>query len=176
MKTPKCIFKTRVPKNPDDSWQDRKGWDWQDISADNYFANRRVVVFSLPGAFTPTCTQKQLPGFEGTYDKIRNLDIDEVYCISVNDSFVMNAWARQLNLKNVKVIADGNGEFTRMMGMLVDKHHLGFGQRSWRYAMIVDNGDVEKMWVEPGINNAGEDMDPYGETTPENVIEYLKRT
>ena len=82
----------------------------------------------------------------------------------------------QEEIENIKVIADGNGEFTRMMGMLVDKHHLGFGQRSWRYAMIVDNGNVEKMWVEPGINNAGEDMDPYGETTPENVIEYLKRT
>ena len=176
MKTPKCIFKTRVPKNPNDSWQDRKGWDWKDISADDYFANKRVVVFSLPGAFTPTCTQKQLPGFEGTYDKIRNLDIDEVYCISVNDSFVMNAWERQQNLKNVKVIADGNGEFTRMMGMLVDKHHLGFGQRSWRYAMIVNNGEIEKMFVEPGINNSGDDIDPYGETRPERIIEYLKRT
>jgi len=176
MKTPKCIFKTRVPKNPDDSWQDRKGWDWKDISADDYFANKRVVVFSLPGAFTPTCTEKQLPGFEDNYDEIRNLGIDEIYCISVNDSFVMNAWAKREEIENVKVIADGNGEFTRMMGMLVDKYHLGFGQRSWRYAMIVDNGDVEKMWVEPGINNAGEDMDPYGETTPENVIEYLKRT
>ena len=176
MKTPKCIFKTRVPINPDDPWQNRKGWDWKDISADDYFANKRVVVFSLPGAFTPTCTQKQLPGFEGTYDKIRNLDIDEIYCISVNDSFVMNAWARQQNLKNVKVIADGNGEFTRMMGMLVDKHHLGFGQRSWRYAMIVNNGEIEKMFVEPGMNNSGDDMDPYGETRPERIIEYLKRT
>ena len=88
----------------------------------------------------------------------------------------MNAWARQQNLKNVKVIADGNGEFTRMMGMLVDKHHLGFGQRSWRYAMIVNNGEIEKMFVEPGMNNSGDDMDPYGETRPERIIEYLKRT
>ena len=173
---PKCVFKTRVPKNPEASWQERKGWNWKDISTDDYFSNKRVIVFSLPGAFTPTCTEKQLPGFEEHYDEIRNLGVDEIYCISVNDSFVMNAWAKREEIENVKVIADGNGEFTRMMGMLVDKQHLGFGQRSWRYAMIVDNGKIEKMWIEPGINNAGEDMDPYGETSPENVIEYLKRT
>lgn len=173
---PHCNFKTRVPSNPDAPWSERGGWDWQDLTTNDFFADKRVVVFSLPGAFTPTCTEKQLPGFEIAYDYIRNLDIDEIYCISVNDSFVMNAWAKREEIENVKVIADGNGEFTRMMGMLVDKHHLGFGQRSWRYAMIVNNGEIEKLWVEPGINNAGNDEDPYGETSPENIIEYLKQT
>jgi thioredoxin-dependent peroxiredoxin len=173
---PNCVWKTRVPSNPDAPWSERKGWEWKDISTSDYFNGKRVILFSLPGAFTPTCTEQQLPGFEENYDQIRNLGIDEIFCISVNDSFVMNAWAKREEIENVKVIADGNGEFTRMMGMLVDKHHLGFGQRSWRYAMIIDDGNIEYMWVEPGINNKGEDFDPYGETSPENIIEYLKRT
>ena len=115
---------------------------------------------SLPGAFTSLVPSKQLPGFEENYDKIRSLGIDEIYCMSVNDSFVMNAWAKQQNIQNVKVIPDGSANFTRFMGMLVGKNHLGFGMRSWRYMAVVNDGVIEKWWQEPGINNDGEDDDP----------------
>ena len=103
---------------------------------DELFANKRVVLFSLPGAFTPTCTDYQLPGFEENYDRICNAGCDDVYCISVNDAFVMNAWAKVMDIQNVKVIPDGSGNFTRFMGMLVGKNHLGFGLRSWRYMCV----------------------------------------
>ena len=147
---------------------------WVDKTTDDYFKGKRVVLFSLPGAFTPTCSSKQLPGFEENYDKIRSLGIDEIYCMSVNDSFVMNAWAKQQNIQNVKVIQDGSANFTRFMGMLVGKNHLGFGMRSWRYMAVIKDGVVEKWWQEPGINNDGEDDDPYVESTPENMLEYLQ--
>lgn len=171
-KIPRVTFKTRVR---DESIGGDNPYRWQDVTSDELLKNRRVVLFSLPGAFTPTCTTYQLPGFEENYDKIRNLDIDEVYCISVNDAFVMNKWAEYTGIENVKVIPDGSGNFTRFMGMLVGKNHLGFGMRSWRYMAIINDGIVEKWWQEPGINNDGLDDDPYGETCPENCLEYLMK-
>ena len=134
---------------------------------------KKVVLFSLPGAFTPTCSSQQLPGFEKNADELKKLGIDEIYCCSVNDSYVMNAWAKKMNISNVKVIPDGSGLFTKYMGMLISKDHDGFGQRSWRYMAIINDGIVEKWWQEPGINNSGSDDDPYIETTPENTIKYL---
>ena len=147
---------------------------WKDVSTEDLFKNKRVLVFSLPGAFTPTCSSQQLPGFEKSFVDLNLMGIDEIYCISVNDSFVMNSWAHKLNVKNIKVIPDGNGQFTRLMGMLIDKSHLGFGMRSWRYAFIANNLIIEKMFIEPGINDSGLDDDPYGETSPENIINTLK--
>ena len=147
---------------------------WSDKTTEDYFAGKRVVLFSLPGAFTPTCTSKQLPGFESNADKIKSMGIDEIYCCSVNDSFVMNAWADSLKLKNVKVIPDGSGNFTRFMGMLIGKNHLGFGLRSWRYMCVINDGVIEKWWQEDGINNNGDDDDPYIQTTPENCCDYLE--
>lgn len=136
------------------------------------FANKRVIIFSLPGAFTPTCSTYQLPGFEENFQRFQELGIDEIYVISVNDGFVMNCWAEHLNIKNVKAVPDGTGAFTRQMGMLVDKSNIGFGPRSWRYAAVVDNGVVEQWFEEPGrCDNS--DTDPYGETSPENVMKYL---
>jgi peroxiredoxin len=170
---PQVTFKTRVR---DENVGGSNPYRWQDVTSDDYFKGKRVVVFSLPGAFTPTCSTYQVPGFEQNYDRIRNCGIDEIYCISVNDSFVMNKWAQDQQLSNLKMIPDGNGEFTRMMGMLVDKRHLGFGLRSWRYAMIVNNGVIEQMFEEPGINNVGADDDPYGQTKPETVLQYLENT
>jgi len=146
---------------------------WVEKTTDDYCKNKRVVLFSLPGAFTPTCTSTQLPSFEENYEVIKSKGIDEIYCCSVNDTFVMNAWAEVLNIKNVKVIPDGSGNFTRFMGMLIGKNHLGFGNRSWRYMAVINNGVVEKWWQEPGINNDGSDDDPYEQTTPENMLEYL---
>lgn len=140
-------------------------------TTDDLFANRRVVIFSLPGAYTPTCSTYQLPGFEDQYNDFKAKGIDEIYCISVNDGFVMNAWAQMLGIHNVKVIPDGAGAFTAGMGMTVDMSAIGFGPRSRRYAAIVDNGQVQHMFVEPDSSDT--DPDPYGVSSPENVIKHL---
>lgn len=172
-RVPDVTFKTRVR---DDSIGGSNPYRWQDMTTEDYFAGKRVVLFSLPGAFTPTCSTYQLPGFENNAQDFYDKGIDEIYCISVNDSFVMNRWAstiRAEGLQKVKVIPDGNGDFTKGMNMLINKEHLGFGYRSWRYAAIVEDGVVTHWFEEPGINNNGSDDDPYGETSPENVISVL---
>ena len=160
---------------PQVQFQFRENGEFVTRSTSELFNNKRVIVFSLPGAFTPTCSAYQLPGFEEKYDDFKVLGIDEVYCISVNDAFVMNAWAKDQNIEKVKLIPDGNAYFTRSMGYLVNKSNIGFGSRSWRYAMVVDNGIIEKILVEDGMRDNA-DTDPYRETTPENVFEYLKTT
>jgi len=168
---PKVTFRTRVR---DESVGGPNPYRWQDVTTDDYFRGRRVIVFSLPGAFTPTCSTYQLPGFERNFEKFQSHGIQDIYCLSVNDAFVMNAWAKQQELKNVKVIPDGSGTFTRLMGMLVHKDNLGFGDRSWRYAMIVNDGVVEAWFEEPGReDNHG--ADPYGESSPENLLKHLQR-
>ena len=168
---PHVTFKTRIR---DESIGGDNPYRWEDKTTDDYFAGKRVVLFSLPGAFTPTCSTYQLPGFEEHYDAIRNQDIDEVYCMSVNDAFVMNAWAKAQDIQTVKCIPDGSGNMTRYLGMLIGKNHLGFGLRSWRFMCILNDGVVEQWWQEPGINNDGSDNDPYIETTPENMMTYLQ--
>lgn len=146
---------------------------WKDVNSDEYFNQRRVVLFGLPGAFTPTCSSQQLPGFEALYQEIRYLGVDAIYCISVNDSFVMNAWFKSQGIQHVHPIPDGNGEFTSKIGMMVDKNNLGFGPRSWRYAAVIENGEIVKFFEEPGReNNCPED--PYGESSPEKVLEFLR--
>lgn len=151
----------------------RENGEFVTKSTEELFDVKRIVIFSLPGAFTPTCSAYQLPGFEEMYDQFIASGIDDVYCISVNDAFVMNAWAKDQGIKRVKLIPDGNGEFTSGIGMLVKKFNLGFAMRSWRYAAVIDNGLIEKMFVESGkCDNA--DEDPYEETTPEKVLEYVK--
>lgn len=137
------------------------------------FNGKRVVIFSLPGAWTPTCSSQQLPGYEEMYSEFLNQGIDEIYCISVNDAFTMNAWAKYLGIDNVKVIPDGNGDFTRLMGMLVNKTNIGFGPRSHRYAAVINDGAVEKLFEEPGRGDNAQG-DPYGESSPETVMAYLK--
>ncbi|HYH18298.1 MAG TPA: peroxiredoxin [Azospirillum sp.] len=169
---PSVVFKTRVR---DESVGGPNPFRWQDVRSDELFAGKRAVVFSLPGAFTPTCSNEQCPAFERLYEEIRGLGVDEVYCLSVNDAFVMFQWGKSLNLSKVKLIPDGNGDFTRRMGMLIDKRHVGFGMRSWRYAMVVNDGVIEKWFEEPGINDEGQNGDPYGESSPENVIGYLRQ-
>jgi peroxiredoxin len=167
---PAVVFKTRVR---DESVGGPNPYRWQDVNSYEYFGGKRVIVFSLPGAFTPTCSTMQLPGFETMYEEFKQKHgIDEIYCISVNDAFTMNAWAKAQDIKNVKVIPDGNNDFTSKMRMSVDKSNLGFGDRSWRYAMIVNNGVVEAWFEEPGYTNNCE-TDPYGETSPENIMNWL---
>ena len=137
----------------------------------NLFADKRVVIFSLPGAFTPTSSTYQLPGFEEQFADFQAKGIDAIYCVSVNDAFVMNEWARSLNIKNVRVIPDGAGAFTEGMGMTVDMSAIGFGKRSRRYAAVVNNGTVEQMFMEPESSES--DQDPYGVSSPENVLKHL---
>ncbi len=168
---PSIVFKTRVR---DESVGGPNPFRWQDVNSNELFSGKRVVVFSLPGAFTPTCSNEQCPAFERLYDEFRTLNVDEIYCISVNDAFVMYQWGKSLNLKNVKLIPDGSGHFTRRMGMLIDKDHVGFGHRSWRYAMVVNDGVIEKWFEEPGINDEGLNGDPYGESSPDTMLAYLR--
>lgn len=167
---PAVVFKTRVR---DDSIEGPNPFRWEDKSTYDYFAGKRVVLFSLPGAFTPTCSTYQLPGFENNFAEFKALGIKDIYCLSVNDAFVMNCWAKDQKIKKVKMLPDGSANFTREMQMGVYKDNLGFGVRSWRYACIVNNGLIEKWFVEPGMEDNCE-SDPYGETSPERILEWLK--
>ncbi|MCE7798255.1 peroxiredoxin [Sphingobium sufflavum] len=168
---PDVTLKTRVR---DEAVEGPNPFRWQDVQTGDLFKGKRVVVFSLPGAFTPTCSTEQCPAFERFYDDFRDAGVDEVYCVSVNDAFVMFQWGKHLGLKNVKLLPDGSADFTRRMGMLIRKDHLGFGERSWRYAMVVDDGVVSAWFEEPGINDAGLDDDPYSESAPEPVLDWVK--
>ena len=170
---PNVVFKTRVRDDEMTLLKHPNPYRWEDKTSFDYFAKKRVVLFSLPGAFTPTCSTYQLPGFEENFKAFKELGIDDIFCVSVNDAFVMNCWAKQQKIKKVKMIPDGSAKFTNKMKMSVDKDNLGFGERSWRYACIVNNGKIEKWFIEPGMeDNAGED--PYGETSPENILNWLK--
>lgn len=163
---PSTIFKMRV--------QDESGdFDWKDVSSDEIFKGKKVVLFALPGAFTPTCSSTHLPGYDAAYDDLKELGVDEVYCLSVNDAFVMNAWAKDQGTKNVKLIPDGNGEFTRGMEMLVKKENLGFGDRSWRYSLYAEDGVIKKMFVEPGFEDNCP-SDPFEVSDAQTMIRYLK--
>lgn len=158
----------------DDSIEGPNPFKWDLKHSSDYFAGRRVVFFALPGAYTPTCSTYQVPTFEAKFDEFKELGIDGIICSSVNDAFVMYNWAKDQGVKNIEMMPDGNGDFADAMGMLIDKSHLGFGKRSWRYAMVVNDGVVEKMFIEPGLNNSGKDADPYGESSPETILEWLK--
>lgn len=167
---PDVTLKTRVR---DESIGGPNPFRWQDLNVRDEFAGRKVAVFSLPGAFTPTCSNEQCPNYERLYDVFKAAGVDAVYCISVNDAFVMHQWGKSLGLDKVKLLPDGSGQFTRRMGMLINKDHVGFGMRSWRYAMIVDDNVVTHWFEEPGINDVGADNDPYGETAPEKLLAAL---
>ncbi|WP_028032624.1 peroxiredoxin [Chelativorans sp. J32] len=169
-KVPQVTFRTRVR---DESIEGPNPYRWEDKTSADFFAGKRVVLFSLPGAFTPTCSTYQLPDFEKLYEEFKAEGIDEIYCISVNDAFVMNAWGRAQNITNIKLIPDGSGEFTRKMGMLVAKDNLGFGMRSWRYGAVINDGVVE-MWFEEEGYSDNCDTDPYGVSSPQNILQALR--
>ena len=167
------IFKFRIGDTDEKGGCTFIGGEWKDVSTKELFGDKKVVIFSLPGAFTPTCSGEQLPTYDEMYSQFKDKGIDDVYCVSVNDAFVMNAWARDLGIKNVKMIPDGDGTFTRSMGMLVNKPKQGFGMRSWRYAAIVNNGTIENMFIEPGQNDFSDDDDPYTVSSPEHILSKL---
>ena len=166
---PSVVFKTRVR---DESIGGDNPYHWQDVSTWDLFAGKKVVLFSLPGAFTPTCSTFQLPGFERIAPDLYAKGFDEIYCVSVNDSFVMNKWAKENNLEYVQVIPDGNAKFTEEMDMLVDKENLGFGRRSWRYACVVDNGQITDWFIEEGKEDNCP-VDPYLYTNPEYILSHI---
>ncbi len=155
-------------KVPSVTFKTRQNSEWTDISSADLFDNKRVVLFALPGAFTPTCSSSHLPRYNELYPVFRENGIDDIYCLSVNDTFVMNAWQDDQAANNISMIPDGNGDFSKGMGMLVDKRDLGFGDRSWRYAMIVDNGIIEKMFIEPEIEG-----DPFGVSDADTVLKHI---
>ena len=149
---------------------------WKDITTDMMFKDKKIVMFGLPGAFTPTCSNEQLPQYEAQYERFKELGIDDVYCISVNDGFVMRSWGASMDPKVEKVFLcpDGDGSFTEKMGMLVDKPANKFGKRSWRYSAYVENGVVTKMFIEPGKNDKSEDEDPHDISSADKMLKYLK--
>ena len=155
-KVPQVVFKTR------------QGHEWVDISSDELFDNRTVVVFSLPGAFTPTCSSSHVPRYNQLTPALKQQGVDEVVCISVNDAFVMNQWQHEQHADQITFIPDGNGDFTRGMGMLVAKDDLGFGERSWRYSMLVRDGIIEKMFIEPDLPG-----DPFEVSDAETMLLHV---
>lgn len=169
-KVPFTVFKTRMR---DEGVAGDNPFRWQDVTTDELFNNKKVVLFGLPGAFTPTCSSTHLPGYEQKYDEIKALGVDEVYCLSVNDAFVMYQWGKNLNVSKVKLIPDGSGDFTRHMGMLVKKEDLGFGMRSWRYSIFVDNGEIKQLFSEKGFSDNFKD-DPFEVSDVDTMIKYLK--
>lgn len=153
---------------PNVTFKTRQNDAWVDVTTDELFNNKTVIVFSLPGAFTPTCSSTHLPRYNELAKEFYELGVDDILCVSVNDTFVMNAWKADQESENITVIPDGNGEFTEGMGMLVGKEDLGFGKRSWRYSMLVKNGVVEKMFIEPQ-----EPGDPFKVSDAETMMKYL---
>ena len=154
-------------------FQTRQDGDWVEVDLDNLMEDKTIVVFGLPGAFTPTCSTFQLPTFEEMYDQFLESGVDEVYCTSVNDTFVMNAWFEQQGIEKVKPLPDGNGELARQLGLLVKKENLGFGLRSWRYAMLVVDGTVELMNIEPNLSDNCQ-TDPYERSKPEVFLQEVR--
>lgn len=169
-KVPDVIFKTRVR---DESIGGENPFRWQDVTTDEIFKGKKVIVFSLPGAFTPTCSSTHAPGYEKNYNQMKELGVDEVYCLSVNDAFVMYQWKKNLGLEHVQMLPDGNGDFTRGMGMLVKKNNLGFGERSWRYSMLVEDGIITKIFSEDGFTDDCP-TDPFEVSDADTMVEYLK--
>ena len=153
----------------------RENDDWVLKRTQDIFNDKEVVVFGLPGAFTPTCSAFQLPKFEDLYDEFKDLGIDEVYCTSVNDSFVMNAWFEQQGITKVKALPDGNGDFAKSVNMINDFTNRGFGMRSWRYCMYVKNAEIKVRYTEWGEPEACPIQDPFEVSNAEKMIEALKQ-
>lgn len=153
---------------PQVTFRTRQGEQWTDVSSDEIFKGKTVVVFSLPGAFTPTCSSTHLPRYNELAEVLAENGVDDIVCLSVNDTFVMNAWLADQEAEHIRVLPDGNGEFTDGMGMLVDKQDLGFGKRSWRYSMLVKDGIIDKMFIEP--NKPG---DPFEVSDADTMLAYV---
>ena len=167
---PQTTFRTRVRN---EALAGPNPFEWKDLTTDDVFKGKRVVLFALPGAFTPTCSTSHLPRYEELAGDFKRLGVDDIVCLAVNDAFVMYQWERSQDAGSVFLLPDGNAEFTRKMGMLVDKSNLGFGMRSWRYSMVVEDGVIEKMFVEDGFaDNAA--ADPFEVSDADTMLGYLE--
>ena len=169
---PSVVFKTRVR---DESVPGPNPFRWQDLTSEEIFGGKKVVLFALPGAFTPTCSSNHLPRYEELFEEFKAQGVDQIICLSVNDAFVMFQWGKQQGAKNVFLLPDGNGEFSRKMGMLVDKSNLGFGMRSWRYSMLVNDGKIEKVFAESEFGDNCP-IDPFEVSDADTMLAYLKGT
>ncbi|MCB1541647.1 MAG: peroxiredoxin [Rhodoblastus sp.] len=171
-KVPDVVFHTRVRN---DALGGPNPFEWKDVTSADIFGGKRVVLFALPGAFTPACSDSHLPGYEKAYQEFRDLGVDAIVCLSVNDAFVMFQWAKARHIEKVFMLPDGNAEFTRLMGMLVDRSSNGMGLRSWRYSMYVENGEIRKIFAEPGFrdNPPGVGVQASG---AETILTWLRET
>lgn len=154
---------------PNVKFQVREHGHWETWDTEKLFKGKKVVVFALPGAFTPTCSSTHLPRYNDLAGEFKKAGVDDIYCLSVNDTFVMNAWKESQEAENITFLPDGNGEFSKGMGMLVDKADLGFGPRTWRYSMLVNDGVVEKMFIEPDVPG-----DPFEVSDADTMLDYIK--
>jgi glutaredoxin-like protein len=163
------MFEDRTGKRvPAVTFHTRQGTEWVDVTTDEVFAGKTVVVFSLPGAFTPTCSSSHVPRYNQLVPAFKAQGVDAVVCVSVNDTFVMNEWQKAQKAEAITFLPDGNGEFTAGMGLLVDKHDLGFGKRSWRYSMLVRDGVIAKMFIEPELPG-----DPFQVSDADTMFAYV---
>ena len=169
-RVPNVTFKTRVR---DESVEGPNPYRWEEVTSDDIFKGKKVVLFALPGAFTPTCSSTHLPRYEELYDDFKAQGVDEVICLSVNDAFVMFQWGQHQGVEKVRMLPDGSGAFTRKMGMLVTKDNLGFGQRSWRYSMFVDDGEIKKLFTEPGFDDECP-TDPFEVSDADTMLAWIK--
>lgn len=169
-KVPEVTFKTRVR---DESIGGENPFKWYDLTSTELFAGKKVVFFALPGAFTPTCSTTHAPGYDAKFEEFKALGVDTIVCSSVNDAFVMYSWAKNLGTSNIFMLPDGNGEFAKAMGMLVKKENLGFGERSWRYSMLVEDSTIKQVFAEAGFaDNIG--SDPFEVSDADTMLAYLK--
>lgn len=175
------LFKTYIPdvvhhmRERDESIGGDNPYKWARKMTSELLGGKKVIVFGLPGAFTPTCTNEQLPNFERLHDEFVAEGIEEIWCTSVNDAFSMNKWAKDLGIIKVKMLPDGNGQFADGLGYLVDKSNLGFGKRSWRYALVIDNMSTERWFDEDGMSDNCPD-DPYEVSNPQNVLDTIRNS
>jgi peroxiredoxin len=173
------LFKTYLPdvifhlRERDESIGGDNPYKWVRKTTGELMSGKKVLIFGLPGAFTPTCTNEQLPAFERLYDEFIAEGFDEIYCTSVNDAFVMNKWAKDLGIEKVKMLPDGSGQFAKAAGYLVDKSNLGFGLRSWRYAIVVEDMSIERWFDEDGMDDLCP-ADPYEESNPEHILKTIR--
>jgi thioredoxin-dependent peroxiredoxin len=167
---PDATFHTRVRNEAIDG---PNPFEWKLLTSADVFAGKRIVLFALPGAFTPACSESHLPGYEKHYDAFRALGVDQVICLSVNDAFVMFQWAMSRKIEKVFMLPDGNGEFTRKMGMLVERTTNGLGMRSWRYSMLVNDGKIEQLFIEPGFKDNPSGI-PLNISGAETMLDFLR--
>ena len=167
---PDSVFHTRVRN---ESIGGANPFEWKALTTDDVFAGRKVVLFAVPGAFTPACSEHHLPGYERLFDDLISAGADNVICLAVNDAFVMFQWAKNVGASKVFMLPDGNGDFTRKMGMLVTRNSTGMGMRSWRYSMFVEDRQIRKIFIEPGFGDEPPGV-PLDLSSAENMLDYLR--